>query len=223
MARKLAAKDYMKNFVPPAKKLSVNKPSPATQKSSAILKEVQNKVNDVSNKKMGEPSTSEQDTDKKPKEKNVTSNSDVDSQPIVDSQLITDSDLITDSQLIIDSQMDLDSQPNQNTKLTDTLDSQLNDDLTIENFSQDDFFADDMDVSQIEEDESQPQNNAEENLADVLQSEFMNEWNNLTNQDFEMEVSNLLTNADIPLIYEGDKQVSTDCFMFLQVFFIKCV
>lgn len=219
MAKKLAAKDYMKNFVPPTKRTSVIRPSPAktSQKAPEILKEVQNKVNDVGDKKIAEHNTSEKETAEKSNERTINSNFDSQTfvgQSIADSQSIVDSQAFAGSQAFADSQTIVDSQPIENTKFTDTADSQLNDDLTIENFSQDDFFADDMDVSQIEEDESQPRNNIEENLADVLQSEFMNEWENLTNQVSEMDVDKLLTNADIPLIDVDGKKVNTFRFFF---------
>lgn len=235
MARKLAAKGYMKSFIPPTKRLSISKPSQAkaTQKPQEILKEVQNNIVDTRDTNVNQNTI--KNSEKKSQEETIASS--FDSQIIEDSQRSDnlDSQLADnlDSQLldILDSQLpdnldsklpvNVDSQlpANVDSQLSANVDSQLADDLTIENFTQDDFFSEDMDTSQIEEYDSQTQDNVDENIADVLQTEFMSEWETFTNQTCDLEVDKLLDKADIPLVEVEDKKVSADNLILALFFF----
>lgn len=184
MSRKLAAKDYMKSFTPQVKRTSliVSNKSKTPQKSQEILREVQNNMKDSLN-----------DVN----QKNITKNSE--SQDIENATQETEIDIDeTNSETI--------GEPENYTQ---------SEDLTItENFTQDDCFNDDIDMTQIEEFESQECQDTsvtEENIADVLQTEFMSQWESLTNEITQVDVDSLLDKTDIPLIDIDGKKV----FIFL--------
>lgn len=176
MSRKLAAKDYMKNFTPPAKKVLITKSSQnlTTVKPPKILKEVHNNTNNTDD---------------------ISSN-------------IIQTDTKTDETQIVDKETQEGSIYNV-TQETDYVNTQLSENLTIESFTQDDCFNDDIDMTQIEEFESQPQDTSvtEENVTDALQTEILSEWENFSNENYQIEVDGL-DKSDIPLIEVEGKKVS---------------
>lgn len=173
MSRKLAAKDYMKNFTPPAKKVVITKSSEnlTTAKPPKILKEVHNNTDDVS-------------------------------------CTIVETDTKTDESQIVDKETQ-EGTVFSVTQETDFVNTQLSENLTIESFTQDDCFNDDIDMTQIEEFESQPQDTSftEENVTDALQTEILSEWENFSNENYQIEVESL-DKSDIPLIEVEGKKVS---------------
>lgn len=172
MSRKLAAKDYMKTFTPPAKKVIITKSSQTkiTERPPKILKDLHNNTDDVSF--------------------NIQEDTGTDETQMVDKE--------TQEQTIVSI-----------TQETDDINTPLSENLTIESFTQDDYFNDDIDLTQIEEFESQPQDTSitEENVTDTLQTEFISEWENFSNEDYQTELDSL-DKSDIPLIEVEGKKVS---------------
>lgn len=82
--------------------------------------------------------------------------------------------------------------------------------LITDNPTQEDCFEEDLDISQIEEFESQQVQDMsvnEENIANVLATEIMNKWDTFSNVNTHIDIDNLLDKTDIPLVEIEDKKV----------------
>ncbi|KAJ8955593.1 hypothetical protein NQ318_001423 [Aromia moschata] len=146
MSRKLAAKNYMKNFSSAKPKLECSEKKPV---KTVVLKEVQNKT-------------------------------------------LSDDDSYDIPQL--EKEKSPEPQP-ENSNKTEEVSSQVSEDVIIESDFTQECFEDDIDMTQIEEFESQnlPDTSVDEtNITDDLQAEFMSEWENIANEDNEVEVDTLL-------------------------------
>ncbi|KAJ8920671.1 hypothetical protein NQ315_004810 [Exocentrus adspersus] len=87
--------------------------------------------------------------------------------------------------------------------------SQMSENLTIETDFTQDCFDDDFDMTQIEEFESQNSGTIidETKFTDEVQSEFMSQWENFTNEINDSEADTLLDTTDTPLVAVDDKKV----------------
>lgn len=191
MSRKLAAKDYMKSFTPPKRKIAIKKSSvsykmtnaPSENKafvSKSVLREVQNNGDN-----------------------NMMEDIEIAETPSEDNLEIEEFDSQRNTQIT-------------NGHVTETAESQMSDNLTIETDQTQDClngfegFDDDdnFDMSQIDEIESQQADTTvdEEKITNELQAEFMSEWENLTNENTDMEIDHL-DKTDIPLSDVDGKKV----------------
>ncbi|KAJ8966094.1 hypothetical protein NQ317_008769 [Molorchus minor] len=88
--------------------------------------------------------------------------------------------------------------------------SQNSEDLTIETDLTQGCFDDDLDMTQIEEFESQilPDISVDETeITNEIQAEFMSEWENIANETDEVEVDSSLDKSNIPLVDVEEKKV----------------
>lgn len=194
MSRKLAAKGYMKSFTPPARKIAIKKSSVNYKTNSVTNGTVENK-HSLSNSVLKEVQNT------------------IDDGPM---DKIEMSETPVEENLEIEEAVSQISIPISNGNAVDTAESQISENLTIEtDLTQDlngldGFDDDDFDMSQIEEFESQQQADTtvdEEKLTNELQAEFMSEWENLTNENTDMEIDNL-DKTDIPLSETDGKKVT---------------
>nr|XP_023025122.1 DNA polymerase alpha catalytic subunit [Leptinotarsa decemlineata] len=87
---------------------------------------------------------------------------------------------------------------------------ELSENLTIEDDFTQECFEDDIDMTQIEEFESQQLPDIsvdEEKISDELQAEFMSEWENFTNELDDIDMDKLVDRSDIPLVEVDNKKV----------------
>lgn len=95
-------------------------------------------------------------------------------------------------------------------KVQEEAEKQMSEDLVIETDLTQEYFDDDFDMTQIEDFESQEVQDTtvdEAKFTDDLQSEFMSEWENFTNETNDLENETLLDKTDIPLLDVDDKKV----------------
>lgn len=172
LSRKLAAKNYMKSFTPPAKKVTLTKPlNKNVSKTKGILKEVQYNVDNH--------------------DKTMQCVEIENSENSVHGAYTEHENSIT-----VDDTCDLIHQPA--------------DEFTIEDNTQADCFDDGLDMTLVDDLESQQVQDIstnEDNIANELQSEFISEWENLENENNQVDDC-LLDKTDIPLVEIGDKKVS---------------
>lgn len=96
------------------------------------------------------------------------------------------------------------------TKIQEEAATQMSEDLVIETDLTQECFEDDFDMTQIEEFESHEVQDTtidEAEFTDGLQSEFMSEWENFTNEANTLENDTLLDKTDISLLEVDDKKV----------------
>ncbi|XP_050513707.1 DNA polymerase alpha catalytic subunit [Diabrotica virgifera virgifera] len=214
LAKKLAAKDYMKNFSQPSKKRVIERKSLPNEEAGevthgSVLKEVQSNVGKSTKKP--QRNVTEQtviNPFKKVKETPAVKQPQTEAaqEVIEETPLETFDDTLTED--FDDDPMfeELDKTP------TPVASSQKVASQTIETDLTQDDFGDDFDVTQIEEFESQPSGDVEEaseKLSDELQAEFETEWGNFMNKtvDIDNTTEALLDKSDIPTIDDEGKKI----------------
>lgn len=116
----------------------------------------------------------------------------------------------------------LESIDTNNSNTQESAPTQMSEDLNIETDLTQECFDDDFDMTQIEEFESEELQNTtvdESTFTDKLQSEFMSEWENFTNEVNDSE-NVTLDKTDVPLLDVDDKKVDT-YKLFCRLIFFK--
>ncbi|XP_057659152.1 DNA polymerase alpha catalytic subunit [Diorhabda carinulata] len=199
LAKKLAAKDYMKNFSQPTKKRALERTVTNSEASNSTLKEV---TKPVLNKESDRNVCKEQIITN-PFKKNKTDILKVEK---------------LQSECVKKAEIEHPNGVNEDTSFDDTLTNMdIEDDKTLPNTDSQiievdqsqEGFDDEFDITQIEEFESQNVAEASERFSDELQAELESEWENFVNKtiDTEEKTEALLDKTDIPLVEVNGKKV----------------